>query len=906
MSFWRYARVASLLLIASNANAAQPSFSCSAARSWDERAICGNDRLSGLDLDLNRAFHTARAERPDQAERLVSEQRSWVAHRAKICSPISQPDASASTECLTRFYGERIAALIRIREGRAPIVSMQHSLNRGASDPKSGEVALASAGAPPELALAAWLAFVRGDIAVATQRIEAAEKVVRADWESKGAVLAQASDKIAKDLRLLDDWVSAPGLAPGPALLRRVMSVFRRHDLSRKINGTHTAYLENFLKYTDPWNYRSDYIGSDQGEPEAYALRLPCRIFRDNPEMAIDAFLVPQEDRLSTIVGAPFDCSSARLVSSPDGRMLVERLKGLEGQGRLCGKDFKEFHIGGRPIMTMAALITPRIALERLGGTNPETRPEQIFPDKPALLNDAWQPATKALAASYIDDSLPPDQANRLAKALLAELTGPSCEMPVYPKHGLATPSQTQGTEAKVAEILGNLTKDPKGAERQLRLIEDPSAKAVLAVLLHEYRPKSPKTRAEIEKLLKDVAPRDEDTSLYNGTTKSLVDAVVDHFPREIPCALIRKDQDLRHLAGPRYASSADGRLPYPDCNLDRDFSIPPSVKAYIDAAKVPAKDFVGTYGGSMRFMHAQREYQAELSMHLFPRSFLKTPEEYGEYGAWRAGLDDWLPFENWSYLSLSNRHTFDSLSTKYRQARDDLAQHYQSTFGLNPREAAIIARRALQAFAYEGHWTRADRSGLRHMILSGVPTTRIAAMLAPLDDVAKAPETKFNYSHYEWGWTFAGAPDPLPHIAVGRPDVLRLLLEKGADPRATNPFKKTAPMAAAQENNIESLRILLAAGAPVHDITDGKRKSWDQHDLSSVNLHHDGRSALHYAAASGGLEVIRLLLDAGADPQQPDNKGLRPVHYLLGEGPVAANRVIPNERFREAVQLLQ
>ena len=64
----------------------------------------------------------------------------------------------------------------------------------------------------------------------------------------------------------------------------------------------------------------------------------------------------------------------------------------------------------------------------------------------------------------------------------------------------------------------------------------------------------------------------------------------------------------------------------------------------------------------------------------------------------------------------------------------------------------------------------------------------------------------------------------------------------------------------------------------------------------------HDARSPLMYAAASGSLAMIRLLLDAGADPFQADSKGARPIDYLLGYGPTGANsRLTEEERERAA-----
>ncbi|CAK9064156.1 unnamed protein product [Durusdinium trenchii] len=71
--------------------------------------------------------------------------------------------------------------------------------------------------------------------------------------------------------------------------------------------------------------------------------------------------------------------------------------------------------------------------------------------------------------------------------------------------------------------------------------------------------------------------------------------------------------------------------------------------------------------------------------------------------------------------------------------------------------------------------------------------------------------------------------------------EVVRLLLEAGADKNATTTDWSTALMRAAELGHLEVVRLLLKAGA-------------------------DGATALIDAAEYDQLEVVRLLLEAGAD----------------------------------------
>jgi ankyrin repeat protein len=80
-----------------------------------------------------------------------------------------------------------------------------------------------------------------------------------------------------------------------------------------------------------------------------------------------------------------------------------------------------------------------------------------------------------------------------------------------------------------------------------------------------------------------------------------------------------------------------------------------------------------------------------------------------------------------------------------------------------------------------------------------------------------------------------------------GNADLVRLLLEKGADTKTTG---DTTLVAAAQSGDVEIIRLLTEKGANVNSI--------------APRL---GETPLHYAAASGSVEAVRLLLAKGANP---------------------------------------
>lgn len=100
--------------------------------------------------------------------------------------------------------------------------------------------------------------------------------------------------------------------------------------------------------------------------------------------------------------------------------------------------------------------------------------------------------------------------------------------------------------------------------------------------------------------------------------------------------------------------------------------------------------------------------------------------------------------------------------------------------------------------------------------------------------------------------------------IGQGRTDVIKILLEAGADPQETDIYGRTAIHYAASDGSLEILTMLIQAGVDP--------KTADQ----------GGTTALHRAASGGCLDVLKVLIQAGVDPSCKDKSGNTPLHIAI------------------------
>lgn len=180
-----------------------------------------------------------------------------------------------------------------------------------------------------------------------------------------------------------------------------------------------------------------------------------------------------------------------------------------------------------------------------------------------------------------------------------------------------------------------------------------------------------------------------------------------------------------------------------------------------------------------------------------------------------------------------------------------------RTTRGARPRAAALAACALLLAVTAAGaervivhgnrlvlqHPPSGVEPGLADMVRAGQRTQALQRIAGGAD--VNAPESSGN------GTTAL-------HWAVYQhdTDMVRALLQAGAEPTVQNQFGATPLMEAAAVGHTGIIRLLLEAGA----------------EVESVNF--EGQTALMAVARTGNLAAARLLLDAGANPDARENWG--------------------------------
>lgn len=175
----RAALLIALLLGIAALPAQGASFDCAKAATWVEQVLCEDDGLGDLDERLATAYQSAREAtqaEPAAAERLLSEQKAWLAER----------DGCTVLPCLRRLYERRIAVLVGSGPGSQTVALGQQAVQESAPHVSIEAVYPVLPGEGPTVAAANQ--EIRGlvDAIIRDFRGEAGEYAGGSDTEDEG------------------------------------------------------------------------------------------------------------------------------------------------------------------------------------------------------------------------------------------------------------------------------------------------------------------------------------------------------------------------------------------------------------------------------------------------------------------------------------------------------------------------------------------------------------------------------------------------------------------------------------------------------------------------------------------------------------------------------------------------
>ena len=220
---------------------------------------------------------------------------------------------------------------------------------------------------------------------------------------------------------------------------------------------------------------------------------------------------------------------------------------------------------------------------------------------------------------------------------------------------------------------------------------------------------------------------------------------------------------------------------------------------------------------------------------------------------------------ELWGHSGIWQFTEYTNYLSQISKAEEELGGVYAKSFSLPVSEAKQLAYStvsiALTAGFAHGRFTDAAHE-FHKRLLNGTVSK---------EDLTKI---KFDANTQDESDASSEKEESLLTFAIAHPQLLSLLLDKGANPNEQNWFGKTPLMYAAQFNQTESASVLLAHGAQIE-------LSTVKTSLSCIDINH--LTALHYAVRYASKNFIRLLLQHGVPKFAENSKGHTPFDYLTG-----------------------
>ena len=201
-----------------------------------------------------------------------------------------------------------------------------------------------------------------------------------------------------------------------------------------------------------------------------------------------------------------------------------------------------------------------------------------------------------------------------------------------------------------------------------------------------------------------------------------------------------------------------------------------------------------------------------------------------------------------WSLGGLDEYRDFKLYQKQLAKTIKALTNFYIKQFGFSSTSSLRMARRAT---------TNAISLSFGFYMFDPYPLLAERQLRAAI--LEHKPMSKIRATQFDGLLTDFSKEDSILDVAVEYPEALHYLLDKGANPNVSNEFGKTPLMYASQANQLEAVKLLLAAGAYANAATTQPL------DTCKYTIETTHMTALHYAARYASVPLINLLIDGGA-----------------------------------------
>ena len=348
--------------------------------------------------------------------------------------------------------------------------------------------------------------------------------------------------------------------------------------------------------------------------------------------------------------------------------------------------------------------------------------------------------------------------------------------------------------------------------------------------------------------------------------------------------------------------------------------------KLFLLAEEIRAEEGPRECTGSIVLDHANYYDLRWTHAGFFPQTLEPSPLATGAAMDWNAFLsasgndrETAAPryFKQWSEQSRYNFKKYDEFTREFSKALPQLAEHYEKKLGLPPEVARTSAKNAmyfvlnyaagsfplrllqpendLMRLVRSEYSTSADvqaalkgadavrnrysdpevNQALRVALLNNRSPSMVAVLMEAISS------TNLNRLNSD--------KEPLLSLSVGRLGNLEYLIEKKVPVDAENDFGKTALFYAIGSNNHRAVYKLLMAGARVDHTYKSARELRPPMELYPEgdpciypNLTHTKRTPLMHASQNSGVEMIKMILAAGARLDSVDDLGFNALDYAM------------------------